>query len=70
MTTTTGDMVAYLKARARQHKTRAREADRRVDELEAQLVAARDMSALAWNLADCFLTAAHNIDHATEKDTQ
>ena len=56
--TTTADMVAYLKARARQHKTRAREADR------------RDMSALAWNLADCFLTAAHNIDHATEKDTQ
>lgn len=51
--TTTADMVAYLKARARQHKTRA-----------------RDMSALAWNLADCFLTAAHNIDHATEKDTQ
>ena len=68
--TTTADMVAYLKARACQHKTRAREADCRVDELEAQLVAARDMSALAWNLADCFLTAAHNIDHATEKDTQ
>lgn len=64
--TTTAD----LKARARQHKTRAREADRRVDEREAQLVVSRDMSALAWNLADCFLTAAYNIDHATEKDTQ
>ena len=38
MTTTTGDMVAYLKDRARQHKTRAREADRRVDELEAPVI--------------------------------